>query len=262
MDIHGIKGDIYQTGIIARYEVIKNLRSKKLYLFLGLIIVFLALMTFAPYIGDGLPEDPKTLMLQYSQWVWILVSIGVPLFAASALSSEFEERTALLMFTRPVRKTSIFMGKFLAAFLISTVGIVFYYVVAFIVSFAVTGSVVTEAYASLGLSVLFILGATGFSLMLSAFFKRSTSAIIVAILSFILILQMIYGVLMIAGIDPWFELTYAASSIVQVIAQEPNSSIEGFNILYPEIGISAVVMVVWCAVTSLIALLLFKRREF
>jgi len=264
-DITGIRGDMYQIGVITKYEIIKNLRSKRLYIYFGLIALILALITIMPYIfSDGLPKDATDLITNYTGFVTTLIVIGVPLFAASALSSEFEERTALLMFTRPVKKESIFVGKFIGSFLIAAAGILVYYLFAIIVSFAVVGTVHGETLASLGIALVFVFAAGGFSMLLSSIFKRSTNAVILSIFALLLILPMITMILTVADIKPWFELTFASGAIDQVIANYPDFAIPEMDLVfkYPETGISVVVMMVWGIVTSIVALFNFKRREF
>ena len=264
-DINGIKGDMYQIGVVTKYEIIKNLRSKRLYIYFGLIALILALITIMPYIfSDGLPEDPTDLITNYTGFVTTLIVIGVPLFAASALSSEFEERTALLMFTRPIKKESIFIGKFIGSFLIASAGILLYYVFAMIMSFAVAGSLDSATLESLGIALIFVFAAGGFSMLLSSIFKRSTNAVILSIFALLLILPMITMILTVADIKPWFELTFAAGAIDQVIANYADFAIPEMDLVfkYPETGISIIVMLVWGVVTSIIALFNFKRREF
>lgn len=266
-EIRGFKGDIYQTGIVMRYELLKFLRSKRLYIFLGLLAAIMALLTIAPYaFGDGLPDDAQELASSYIQWMSMFIIIGVTLFSASSIVSEFEERTALLMFTRPIRKESMFAGKFLTSFLVTAVFVVLYYIITMIISLAVTGSIYGEIYASLGLAILFTLAGSGLAFLLGAFMKKGTTATVMTFLLLLMILPMISAVVMVAGTEPIIELTYASGAILAVITgavTEPYT-VEGITLTnyVPDAGVAAIVMFAWFVVTTVIAVLKFKSREF
>lgn len=274
MDIHGFKGDMYQTAVVAKYELYKYIRNKKFYVFVGLLALLLIIQTVLPYLlGDGLSKDPQELMGGYVSWVMILVIIGVTLFSSGAIVSEFEDRTALLMFTRPIKKESIFLGKFIASFLFTATLMLVYLLVAIVISFAVAGGIPDGTFTAIGLSLLFILGASGVAFMLSSFLKRGSTAAIMTFALLMLILPMIYGILMAFGIEPIYDLIYASTAIDASISGAVTQTImiDGQPILIngremknfvPTASMAAVIMTVWCLVTGFLSYLKFKTREF
>jgi ABC-2 type transport system permease protein len=197
-----------------------------------------------------------------------MVIVGAALFFASALVSEFEERTALLMFPRPMKKTSFFIGKVLACYIVCGAIIVMYYMVSMVISLLNTGTVYPAAFASLGLALLFMAAVGGFALLMSSVLKKGSTAIIMTIAAMLLVFNMIDGILFAVDIEPVFDLIYAGldiSNVVDGAVTVSNGSI-GFGmtgtLFYPSHALAVSVMGIWAAVTTFLAVILFGRREF
>ena len=117
--------DFRQMGVIAQNELRKFIRGRKILLYVLLIGLIVSLnIGFLVYYPDVLESltgtiDKQDMMLSmYGGSLPFLILIGAVLFASYTIVSEFEERTYLLLFTRPIKKTSIFVGKFLACYFI------------------------------------------------------------------------------------------------------------------------------------------------
>jgi len=104
----GISTYLKQSYVVMKNEIVKFTRGKKMLLFTALIFLVLILLTAVPYLlGDGLTDNATELAASYSSFVALIVLLFATLFASTSLVSEFEERTALILFTRPVKKSSI-----------------------------------------------------------------------------------------------------------------------------------------------------------
>lgn len=146
-----LPSDFAQMLTVARYEMYKFLRGKKIYVMLGLMALLIILTTaIPPLMGFDLPSQSKEFMSGYVSWVSTLIIIAVTLFSAGALVSEFEERTGFLVFPRPVKRSTLFAGKYLASFLVCAALMVLYYLVSCILSLIFTGSVYFETIYSWG----------------------------------------------------------------------------------------------------------------
>ncbi len=260
-----LPSDFSQAVTAARYEVLKYLRGRKLLVFLLLTGLILALLTAAPYLlGTDLPSDPRDFMVLYLSFGSVLVIIAATLFSADSLASEFDHRTGFLIFPQPMKREALFAGKFMASFAVSALMISIFYLVVYIISLAVTGEILSEAYTSLGIALLYVLAATGFGFMLSAFMGRSTTAAILVFATLLLVFPIIDSVLMFASIDPWFSITQAGETMFYVVTGQAGDVVPmpGFgDIFYAEVNTSAAVLAAWAAVTSVIAMLKFKSRE-
>ncbi len=245
------KDDIRQSRIMMKYELRKHLEGKKILLFGLLMAAVLAMITVLPYVfGDGLPKDSTNLGQLYMGFVALIALISATLFTSSAIASEFEERTALILFTKPVRKWSIYLGKYVASFLLGMAFMVIYFVVVTIVSIAVTGSIPPNFAAALGLTILYVLATNSIAIMISSFAKKSSIAAILTFITLLLLISIVTSVLQVNHIDPWFMLDDASNQIYYCIEGQPGT------------GTAAGVMVVWSAITALFGYFLFKRREF
>ena len=265
----GIGDDIRQIGIVTKYELYKHIRSKRMLIFIGLTVLLFALITVLNLILDGkLPKDPQEFIRQYVFLVFLLIIIGVSLFCAPAIASEFEERTALLMFPRPMKKTSFFIGKMAAAYIVCGGIIAAYYAVCMVLSLINTGSIYPATYTSLGIALLFMLGAGGFSLLISSAFKKGSTAVIVTIAVLLLIFNIIDSMLSLFNIEPVFSLTYAAIDIVNVIEGLSTYTLpvpelgRSITVFYPTRTMAVSIMIIWAVVTTTLSALLFRRREF
>ena len=107
---------------IVRYELIWNIRKKK---FLGVLIlafVFATLVLFLRPILNDLNNVPTAADPAYVVTTGIGIgSIGFFLFALvsvmNSISGEFESGSILPLLTKPVSRTTIYLGKIFAAFL-------------------------------------------------------------------------------------------------------------------------------------------------
>ncbi|MCL2143583.1 MAG: ABC transporter permease [Methanomassiliicoccaceae archaeon] len=265
----GIGDDIRQIGVVTKYELLKHLRSRRMFIFIGLAMLLFALITVLTIVLDGkLPGDPKTFIQEYLGLVSLLMIIGVSLFCAPLIASEFEERTALLMFPRPLKKTSFFLGKMIASYIVCGGIIAIYYVVCIVLSLINTGGVYTATFGSLGMALLFMLGAGGFALLISSVFSKGSTAIIVTIAILLLIFNIIDGTLSLFNIEPVFSLTYAGIDISNIV--DGISTYENYipqldrtiTTYYPSHGLAVSIIAIWAAVTTFLSLLMFRRREF
>lgn len=124
----GIMEDLRQALIVSRYEALKFLSGYKLLIFGIIMITSLLLLSIANII---FMDDPtvNSVYSSFISFVSLLALLGATLFTSTTLSSEFEERTALVLFTKPIKKSSIFLGNILIAFALNVVIFAIYYVV-------------------------------------------------------------------------------------------------------------------------------------
>ena len=251
------KDDFRQAFIVSKYEIMKFMSGKKILIFgiiNALVLAILTIVIFSVNI-DGLnTEMGLSLYISVSSWLMLL---GATLFSASSLVAEFEEKTALMLFTKPIRKGSIFMGKMMASYGLNLAFVIIYYLVASVAIAIKTGGFTTNIFASIGYCMLYILALTGIAMLFSALMKKSSSASILTFV-FILLVPAIIGiaiqVITIASggeaPDMWYILDYASQSVA--------TSINGVVPYGPR---DALVMLVWGLVPLIGSYLLFRRRE-
>ncbi|MDD1766129.1 MAG: ABC transporter permease subunit [Methanomassiliicoccales archaeon] len=267
-----LPSDLVQSGIVARYEFLKHLRSRRLLGIFILEIAIIALILLIPPLqGQDYPSDPAKFAGMFVQWVWILIVIGSTLFAGDSLVSEFQQRTGYLLFPNPVKKRVLFIGKYAASAGIMFLALAVFYAVVAVFVISVDGSISGLMASSFGLAMLFGVAALSIGYVISSFMKGSTGALILTFALLLLILKIVDGVATASKARPDFSLTFS-SGVIGYIMETPyptdfvqtidfgGRSFEFAN-YYPSVTVSIVVAIIYIIVTVALAIWLFDRRE-
>ena len=261
-DITGIKGDLYQTSVIMKYELIKHFRSKKMYIFLVLLAVILGL-TLAVCIGWGFPAHSEGFMSISVMTCVFVVLVAAILFAATALVSEFEERTALLIFTRPVRKITILFGKFLASALITSVMIAIYFAIFGVICQIEYGEIPGSIVSAIGVAIAAGLCYVGMAFLLSSFAKKGSTASILTLIVNLVIISLVSGLITVAtngDMILWFMPDFSLGALYTALDLNAFNGITGDSIA--KVGTSIGVLLAWCFGTLAASYAIFRKREF
>ncbi|MCQ2078583.1 MAG: ABC transporter permease [archaeon] len=243
--------DMRQAFVITRNEIKKFMSGKKIFLFGILLTLVIVLNAAMPYLLGGGYDYPIEVAKNFLGMIDLLIILAAVMFAATTIVSEYEERTVLILLTRPVRKWVIFIGKLIASFAIVSVFMAIMYVFTAVYSVAVTGSVVGEIGTSFGLCLCAVFGVCGFAMLLSTIAKKSSTASIMTLVLLILVLAIIGSLLQEQGIDTSWLLISAMGSIYRVLSGIPIDSL-----VY-----DAGVMIGWGVVCTAVGLILFKKRD-
>lgn len=248
-----IKDDLRQAAIVGKYEIIKFFSGKKIFIFGGLILLVAALVTTLFVVFPDDVTDAKNVTATFVSFVTLLLLIGATLFSSTALVSEFEERTAFTLFTKPVHKYSIFLGKLGAAFLLNAGTVLLFYIIGAIVAACLTKEFAVEIFASFGYASLYAFALTGIGIFFSALMKKSSSASIMTFIFILLVPSIIAMIISVATdkdlTDFWFVLDMAANSLINCF----DGPVAGVR--------DALVMFFWGFIPGIAGYFLFKRRE-
>lgn len=261
--------DVDQIYLVGKYELLKHLRSKRLYGILALeIIIIVLFLAVPPLTGNDYNSDPAGFAGDFFFFTWILLIICATLFAGDALVSEFQNRTGYLIFPNPVKKEALFLGKFAATLAITFAVVILYYLIVSIASLAITGSVSVLTLSSLGLALLLAVAANAIGYLISSFMKGGTGALVFTFAFLFLILNIVDSICSAVLVKPNFSLNFAAGAIAYVMQTPyPTDYIQGIpelgniGIYFPEPYIAAFVAIAYSVVSIIIALFLFKRRD-
>ena len=273
--VRKLPSDLNQLLTVTRYDIFKHLRSKRLIGLLVIeIILIVALLAITPAVGNQYPKDPARFVSSItSQFTTILIAIAATMFAADAISTEYQNRTGYLLFPNPVKKEVLYLGKFLSTFLIAVLAVTVWYWIPIIAGLAVTGSISILAVQSYGLALLYAIAASSIGYLISSVMRGSIGAIVLTFFLLFMILPISDALVgTIGGISPEYSLTFQAGA-VDYLFQTPypqdtvletpipgggNMTIYSF---IPTVGMAIGVMLGYIIVCNLIAIFLFKRRE-
>lgn len=269
-----LPSDMKQVGIVAKYDILKFLRSRRL---LGMLIIeglILALITVLLVTDDGPSMSFTEVASTYIGFVSILIIVGATLFGGDAIVSEFQGRTGYLLFPNPVKRGTILAGKFLSATGAMVLMLVIYYAVALVAGLTIgDGGLSGLIGYSFLLAVLYGICALAVAFFVSSLMKGSAGSLILTFALFFFVFYIVGSMISsIGGIKPWFLPTFAGDSLAYIM-QTPYpvdeviiTPIEGFGdfttyVYYPEVWMSVGVMIAWTVIPLVLAYFLFKRRE-
>lgn len=205
--------EIDKLWIVTRYEFIKHLRRKRLYVILGItLIAELAVLIILPLLMDGYPENVLVMAAMLTVGP-SLATIGAVFFAGDAVAGEFENKTGFILFTNPVRRTTLVIGKYLASCAAVLILIIFGYAIMCVSLLAIYGEIPVETAKSFGLCLLFGGSVLSVTFFFSAISKGAMGATVITLVFIMVICGIIESVLMMAGEPYWFILSAGGDSI-------------------------------------------------
>jgi ABC-2 type transport system permease protein len=268
-----VPSSMTQAGIVTKYTLLDYIRSRRFYIMLAITLLISALLTVlvAHY-------HPKTFLASdltfYRSWwgtsvTFVVVLSGI-FFGGDAISSEFQNKTGYFGVPNPIRRSSIYVGKWVAAFIASLVILGIFTAITVVNGFYYFPSGVPYQFGeSLLFAIFYLVAVLGFTFFFSSIFKSSSMSILVTAILFLFAFTLIQDLISaLVQIEPWFIITYGAQIIGNVlISPYPQHQVLGtgplafttYNATIPE-GLA--ILGAYFIVTSIIGLILFERKEF
>jgi ABC-2 type transport system permease protein len=257
--------------IVIGYEFLKHIRRKRLYIILALTLVAeLAVLILVPTLGDGFPDNVKVMAALLSIGP-SMATLGAIFFAGDAIAGEFESKTGFILFTNPVKRTTLVIGKYIACYASVLLLIILGYVISAISLLAIYGSVPIETGGSFGLCLLYAGAVLSVTFFFSSVMKGSMSATVITLVFIMVISSIISGVLAMTGQPYWFLLSSNGDTISTIYGGY-ETFLEGmggggnmgnmpFELRNPSIPLSVLSMGLYLAVGFVLSLWVSKRRQ-
>ena len=271
-----------QVGIITKYELLNYFRSRRfLILFvIALLIAGLLTIVIAHYGVSRIAGSPPTALAFYGAWQGFAASLIVVFcavfFGGDAISGEFQNKTGYFLVGNPIRRSSIYIGKWFAALIASLIIIGTFTAAATANGVYYFGTNFPSQYGeSLVFTLVYLLAALGFTFFFSSLFKSSSYSILVTVVLLLFGFDLINSVVSdIVHIEPWFVLTYGSAIISNVFTVPypahvsttvsrfgpggAGASLTTYTATIPE-GLA--IMGIYFIVTAVLGLILFERKE-
>ena len=270
---------ISQVGIISKYEFLNYFRSRRFFILLSISLAIATALT-AVVSYYGVDTFGSTSLSFYSRW-WgfsanfVIVFCAI-FFGGDAISGEFQNKTGYFLVGNPIRRSSIYVGKWVAAVIASllvfgiftgiTLGNGIYYF----------GTDIPIQFAeSFLFCLVYLAAALGLTFFFSSVFKSGSMSILVTAILLLFGFNLISTLVSsIAQVEPWFMLPYGAEIIGSILTDPYPQHVTTIHIPFgpgqirtfttfnaPVLeGLS--IMVVYFAVTAVMGLVLFERKEF
>src|SRR5947208_10496512 len=128
-----LPSSVSQVGTITKYELVNYFRSRRFFvlLIIGLIISALLTILVAYYRP---PSFLSSALNFYSSWwagsiTFVIILSGI-FYGGDAISGEFQNKTGYFLVANPLRRSSIYIGKWLGALTASIVMLAVFTVIA------------------------------------------------------------------------------------------------------------------------------------
>src|SRR5207244_11493051 len=124
----------------------------------------------------------------------------------------FQNKTGYFLVANPLRRSSIYIGKWLGALTASLMVLAIYAAITLGNGLYYFGANVPYQFAeSLRFSILYLIAVLGFTFFFSSLFKSSSMSILVTAILFLFAFSLIQLILSgLAQIEPWFIITYGS----------------------------------------------------
>lgn len=278
-----VPSSLTQVGITTKYTFLDYFRSRRFFILLTITLLVGVLLTVV--VGYYRPASFLTSELAfYSNWwgnsaTYVIILSGI-FFGGDAIAGEFQNKTGYFGLPNPIRRSSVYIGKLLAAFSASSIMLGVFTAVTVGNGLYYFGlSIPFEFVYSVLFAWFYLAAVLGFTFFFSSVFKSTSMSTIVTAILFLFAFSLIQTLVSsLVQIEPWFILTYGAQIIGNILTVPypqhkvvtnfgngggagPNIgiSLTTFNVQIP-VGLA--IIGIYFVVTAVLGLLIFERKEF
>ena len=269
---------LFVLSFSAMTFLISSLFNRNTYAYITALIIYLLVFSAAtimiellysvtPYfVMSGTSAKEKIL-----GYLWSFVLSSLPAFAAvffgsPSISSEIETKTALHVFTLPIPRIILLLGKFFSSVTVTSIIVITYTLFEAAVFQYIFNTLIIQLLYSFLLTLLFVLSFSAMTFLISSLFNRNTYAYITALIIYLLVfsaatimIELLYSV------TPYYLLNNAASITSRVyIDIYFGISTNGSNpnpASYHLIILCSLVMFLYFIVSLGITAVIFERKE-
>ena len=263
-----------QVVTITKYEILNYFRTRRFYILLaiGLIISVLLTVLIAHYRPPRILADPLSF---YSTW-WggainfVVILAGI-FFGGDAISGEFQNKTGYFIVGHPIRRVSLYVGKWLAAFIAAVIIFFVYTGIAVANGLYYFGlSIPGQLGEAIGLGLLYLIAVLAFTFLFSSLFKSSAMSILVTAILLLFGFTLIETLLAtLTGVEPWFIITYGGAIVGNSLSNpypqhEMTLPPQAGNLVVYTASVpeGVVILIGYFVVCAILGLYLFERKEF
>lgn len=263
-----IIGNIFNTYLSVKFELLKHLRRKRLLIAVSLAITIPLIFYAIPKIWDvDFTDSAGEFASNALGYINLLIIISGAIFAGDAISSEFEKKTGLLLFPTPQTRISIFVGKYIAALIATFFVVSLYYLTVTLEITHIYGvqEISIELAKSYLIALLYATSVLSIIYFFSSVLKRTISSTLLGFFFLMMILPITDKVLKSVDVEPWFIVTYSAGLVTDVFGL-PTSVTFGpgrfsSTSFSPDFYVGVCVMLTYTVVLFLTSIGLANRRE-
>jgi ABC-2 type transport system permease protein len=269
-----------QVRTMTKYAFLNYIRSRRFYVMTTIVLLMSGLLTFAaayfrsPFFGFGVPTTGDPSLLFYSFW-WggfatLVILLSVAFFGGDAISGEFQHKTGYFLVPNPMRRSAVYLGKWFAAMLASTIMLGIFALIALANGLYFFGATFPVQYAeSIAFAWFNLVAVLALAFMFSSLFKNSAISVLMIVIVLLFVFNILDTILgLVAGVEPWFSITYAGGIISDVltvpypVTATTRAGPFRSTMFVPTIPEGLAIMAAYLVVTGIVGLYLFEKKEF
>ncbi|MFZ0891931.1 MAG: ABC transporter permease [Thermoplasmata archaeon] len=282
--IGSVPDTLTQALILSRYQLRDYLRSRRFVLMMAIVAAIGAIISFvlAYFHGSSTVSGLTASSDAFYGSFWgggvtvVIIFAGI-IFGGDAIAGEFQNKTGYFLMGLPIRRDSVYVGKFLAALIASLVAVVVYLAILLANGAVYLGvnAFPVALFESFAIAVLYLLALLGAVFLFSSMFKNSLYAVLVVAVLFLFGFSIIEELItVLVKIEPWFIITYAQQVITYPFlstlpAHVSTSTMTGprgrtttVTTYAPTYLEGLIIMAGYFVLTALAGLYFFAREEF
>lgn len=263
-NVNGIPSSLSQIATVTEYTFLDYIRSRRFAILLSIVLSVTAILAAV------ISYNVLSIFFVWGAFAPIVTMLAGVFFGADAISGEFQNKTGYFSIPNPIKRSTVYFGKWLAAFAASSIMLAIFAVITVCIG-VVHGGVPSEFGLSLLFAWFFLAAVVGFTFFFSSLFKNTTYSIFIAAMLLLVVFTAITNLTGMIPLEPWFILNYAAQIVGSILAAPypqhvtPNVNM-GKGIIETTYAATVpeglVIIAVYFAVTTLLGLMLFEKHEF
>ncbi len=277
-----VPGSMQQVLKLTRYQLREYIRSRRFVALAAIVLVIGAILTavVAHFRGAVISTNLAYYGTFWGGGVVFVIVLAAVFFGGDAIAGEFQNKTGYFLMGLPMRRATVYVGKFIAAF-VASVAMMLLFLAILVGNGAYYFGVNLlpwQIWLSLVLALLYLAAVLGATFLFSSLFKVSAYGFVLTALLFLIGFSLIQDVVtMLVKIEPWMIISYADSTIGEVFSTNVLWGLTG-TVTQSTIGMGPhavttttytagvgegiVIMLVYLVVTAAAGLWLFEREEF
>jgi ABC-2 type transport system permease protein len=273
---HARVGSLAQIGIIAKYNFLNYFRARRFYVMLAIILIIGGLVTgLVAYYGVASFGGTDPLGFYGAGWgsfATFVIILSAVFFGGDAISGEFQNRTGYFLVPNPIRKSVVYIGKYLAAIAASSLILgVFALIMIANGIYYFPGSFPWEFTQSILFAWVYLIAVMSLAFAFSSLFKSTSISILMTVILLLFVFNIVDTVVfLVAGFEPWYSIVYGAgiiSDILRVpypvhIPPRGLGSRFATGLPAPTVPEGLLILAIYFVVMGIVGLYLFEKKEF
>ncbi len=280
-DLH-VPDSMEQVRKLTRYQLREYLRSRRFVSLIIIVAVIGAVLTFVVgyYRSSVISTNAAFYGSFWGEGATLVIVLAAVFFGGDAIAGEFQNKTGYFLMGLPLRRATIYAGKYIAAFLAS-VAVLLVFLVILVANGAYyfgTNALPWQLGISLVLAIVYLGAVLGATFLFSSLFKTSAYGFVLTAILFLFGFSLLEDLIIgLVKIEPWMIISYASSTIGNVFNPSVNWGITGTAVTTSTaVGRRVIMSTTWTAgiaegivimlgyliVTAAVGLWSFEHEEF